>query len=190
MVNNKHLIISGIQGSGKGTQAELLQENQGYVHISTGNLCRWHLANKTTFGKELALINEGKLVSDDFMVQLLERRLHIHDFQYSFLLDGFPRSMAQVEHVFAKYEIAGVVHLELSQEIAMQRAQARMDGKQVRADDNEKTLVKRFELFHKHTEPLLEFYEKKGILHRVAADSPIETVHQGIVSSLEAKGIL
>ncbi len=186
----KHFIISGIQGSGKGTQARMLEEKLGWVHIGTGALCRWHLAHRTTFGGKLKAINKGNLASDDLMIDLVQRRLDIHDFKYSFLLDGFPRNRAQAEYLFAKYEIAGVIHLELSQDIAMQRAQGRKDGKAVRADDNEEALVKRFEIFHKHTEPLIQLYNERNIFLPVDGSAPINTVHERILHALRSHGLI
>ncbi len=190
MNKKKHVIISGIQGSGKGTQARLLEKKFGWVHIGTGALCRWHLTHRTTYGKELKAINQGSLAADDLMKRLLERRLEVHNPEYEFLLDGFPRNKAQMEYLFERYDFKAVVFLDLDQEFAMQRAQSRVDGKQVRKDDNEAGLKRRFELFYEHTEPLTKIYADMGILHRVNAKAPIETVQKRIVDSLEKVGIV
>ena len=186
--NIKHIIISGIQGSGKGTQSKKIINNYPeYVYIGSGDICRWHLKHKTIFAQKLAQINDGRLVDDDFMIYMVERRLKIHDPAYGFLLDGFPRSQKQAEHLFRNYMIHAAIHLDLSDDAAVKRILKRSRESEVkRFDDEDETALKeRLKSYHTHTEPLLEFYQKHCDVHRISADDTIANVYQKIEQVLK-----
>jgi len=183
-----HYAISGIQGSGKGTQATKLSAMLDLVHISTGDWCRWHLKNQTIYSYELDIINQGGMVPDALIIELVQKRLDWHDPLRPFLLDGFPRTRPQADYLFKHYHFAAIVHLDLPTEVAMERALNRVEGGAARADDTHEALLKRFSLYREFTQPLLDFYDKQNILHVIDGRGSIEEVFKKIMDSLNARG--
>lgn len=119
-------IIMGPQGSGKGTQAKLLCRDYDLVHISVGDIFRWHAGHRTKLGSKVQrYLNQGRLVPDEMAADVVRERLEIHDWRFGFVLDGFPRNAPQAEFFLENYDIDAVVALELSEEEAIQRMQSR-----------------------------------------------------------------
>lgn len=186
----QHYAISGIQGSGKGTQALKLARELDLVHISTGDWCRWHIKNKTIYAYELEIINLGGMVPDALIIELVQKRLDWHDPLRPFLLDGFPRTRPQADYLFKHYQFAAIIHLDLPTEIALDRALKRIEGGSTRADDTYEGLQRRFALYRQYTQPLLDYYEQQGILHIIDGSGSIDQVFDRIVDSLKMRGAI
>jgi len=119
-------IIMGPQGSGKGTQAKLLCRGYDLVHISVGDIFRWHAGHRTKLGSKVQrYLNQGRLVPDEMAADVVRERLEIHDWRFGFVLDGFPRNAPQAEFFLENYDIDAVIALELPEEEAIQRVQSR-----------------------------------------------------------------
>ena len=119
-------IIMGPQGAGKGTQARLLARDFGLVHISVGDIFRWHIQNRTKLGTRVQrYLAEGRLVPDEMVDDVVKSRLDMHDWSYGFILDGFPRNVAQARFFLENYEIDAVIHIDLPEAAAFDRMLAR-----------------------------------------------------------------
>lgn len=193
MVN---LVLIGPPGAGKGTQAERLVRDYGLLHISTGDLLREAIRAETSLGLQAkAAVDSGTLVPDEVVVDLVEQRLSDRKPEQGFILDGFPRTVAQAEalerllyslnrpldHVVI-FDIA--IDL-LEARIAKRAEQSRAVGAQTRSDDNAEVLKKRVEEFARATAALSPFYEHRRLLRRVDAAAGIDNVAAQIGALLE-----
>jgi len=162
-----NLLILGPQGAGKGTQATRIAEEYGVPHISTGDILRAAIAQGTTLGLEVQpIVESGRLVPDELMVGLIRERLGHDDTEPGFVLDGFPRTLAQAEALDSMMReidrsFAAVLALQVPDAIARERllGRARKEG---RTDDTPEAIDRRLALYHEQTEPLLEYYRTRG----------------------------
>nr|MDQ3307952.1 nucleoside monophosphate kinase [Actinomycetota bacterium] len=105
-------VIMGVQGSGKGTQAKLLAEDFDLVHMSVGDIMRWNVQNHTKLGAQVTrIVSSGHLVGDDIVESVIQERLDRHNWNYGFIVDGFPRNARQAEFFLESYDINGVIYL-------------------------------------------------------------------------------
>src|SRR5687767_7444970 len=119
-------VILGVQGSGKGTQGSLLENDLGLVHISVGDIFRWNIQHHTKLGAHVRrLVAAGQLVDDALVETVVRDRLALHDWNYGFLVDGFPRSRRQAEFFLESYDIDAVIHLQLPDEEVRRRVLSR-----------------------------------------------------------------
>ena len=119
-------VIMGVQGCGKGTQAKLLADDFDLVHISVGDIFRWNVQHHTKLGAQVRrIMAAGELVGDDLVEAVVQERLGMHDWNYGFILDGFPRNAPQAAFFLESYDIDGVIHLELADEEVPVRVLAR-----------------------------------------------------------------
>jgi len=115
-------VIMGVQGCGKGTQAKMLKEHLDLVHISVGDIFRWNIQSRTKLGARVKrLIAEGQLVPDEAVEEVMRRRLEEHDWNYGFILDGFPRNRRQAEFFLESYDIDAVILVDVPDEIVIER---------------------------------------------------------------------
>jgi adenylate kinase len=162
------LVLLGPPGAGKGTQAEKLSAELQIPHISTGVILRDAVASGTELGKRAkAVMDAGQLVSDDIMLGIIRDRLKQSDCQHGFILDGFPRTIPQaqaLDELLAERVTppAVVANLELD-EAELQRRIAGRRGEVQRSDDNEETMLKRFQVYQEQTAPLLGYYEGRVV---------------------------
>lgn len=204
-------IIMGIQGCGKGTQAKLLCESYDFAHISIGDIFRWHIANHTKLAAKVnRLISKGDMVPDEMVAQVVAERMTWHDWNYGFVLDGFPRNFTQAEFLLESYNINAVIHLDAPDSSVLQRMVARrvcsscgldynlihhrpkLEGicdvcqgvLVVRSDDHAEAMKKRISDYHEKTEPMIDLFRQIGILHTVDATGSIDQVFNGICGSL------
>lgn len=183
-------VICGPQGSGKGTQSELLCRDYDLVHISIGEIFRWNVRHHTKLAARINRITEaGLLVPDEVVERVVRERLDQHDWNYGFVLDGFPRTRAQAEYLFENWNLDKVIYLELSDEVVFQRVmyRARMgqgSGFTKRADDNPEALMMRLTEYHEKTKPLLELYRKMGMLISVDANRSISEIYTDVRNKL------
>lgn len=186
------LILLGAPASGKGTQAAVLTEKFGVPKVSTGDMLRAALKDGTALGKEAAkYMNEGGLVPDSVVIGLVEERLTQADAKPGFILDGFPRTVAQAEALDALLKRLGtpldsIVQIDVPRDLLMERATLRRTDKRTgqiyhlkysppppdaelehRPDDHEEKVKTRLDVYDAQTAALLPHYEKLGVLRRV-----------------------
>ena len=204
-------VIMGVQGSGKGTQATLLARDLDLVHISVGDIFRWNVQNHTKLGAQVRrTMNTGELISDDLVESVVRSRLDGHDWNYGFVIDGFPRNGRQAEFFMESYDIDGVIHLEIPDDEVRRRVLSRrlcpncgmdynlifdrpeVDGRcdicahelVTRADDTPEALDARLRDYHEKTRPVLELFRRKEVVHDVDARPSVEEVQAAIRTTL------
>ncbi|MBB6243357.1 adenylate kinase [Rhodanobacter sp. MP1X3] len=166
------LVLLGAPGSGKGTQATCLKTELGVPHISTGDMLRAAVAAGTAMGlKAKAVMDAGQLVSDDILLGMLGERLTHDDAKAGFILDGYPRNLAQadaLDHLLAKIgqPLDAVVKLDVPNEVIISRCEIRFKA-EGRADDNPDTVRKRLAIYAEQTAPVADFYARRGKLQVV-----------------------
>ncbi len=184
------IVLMGAPGSGKGTQAALMVEALGLPHISTGDLLRAAVAAGSELGRQAkAVMDRGELVSDEIVLGLLEERLARDDAAGGFILDGFPRNIAQAEALDALLERLGqpvdeALQIDVDEEQVVQRIakRAELEG---RSDDTEETVRNRLRVYAEQTAPVVDYYARKGVLSRVLGEGTIEDVFQRIRGVLQ-----
>jgi adenylate kinase len=208
-------VIMGVQGSGKGTQARLLGERYDLVHISVGDILRWNVQAHTKLGAQVRrIVAGGRLVDDDLVDAVVRERLDRHDWNYGFLVDGFPRSGPQAEFFLESYDLDGVIHLDMPDEEVRRRVLARRlcsrcgldynliasrpavedtcdacGGSLVtREDDTPEALERRLEEYHEKTQPVLDLFRRKEYVLTVDATRPPEEVFAAIRAGLRLPG--
>jgi adenylate kinase len=184
------IVLMGAPGSGKGTQAALIVKELGLPHISTGDLLRAAVAAGTELGKQAkAVMDRGELVSDDIVLGLLEERLAEDDAAGGFILDGFPRNIAQAEALDALLERLGqpvdeALQIDIDEDQVVTRIakRAALEG---RSDDTEETVRNRLDVYAEQTAPVVDYYAQRGVLSRVLGDGSIEEVFERIRAVLQ-----
>ena len=209
-----NIIMLGAPGAGKGTQAAVLCEHFGIPTISTGNMIREALKNGTEMGlKAKAFMDEGKLVPDEVVIGIVKERLSEDDCKKGFILDGFPRTIPQAEALDNMgVDIQYVINIEITDEKIVNR----MSGRRVcegcgrpfhlvnlkpqkdgicddcggtlvqRKDDHPDTVLARLAVYHKETEPLVDYYNKQGKLVNVEGSDNVEVTKNHILEKIEA----
>jgi adenylate kinase len=189
------LILLGPPGAGKGTQAQRLVEKHGLVQLSTGDMLRAAVKNGTPIGlKAKDVMARGELVSDEIVVGIIEDRIAEPDCAKGFILDGFPRTVAQAEALDAMLAKSGmkldaVIELKVDEGILVGRIEKRVAemtarGEPVRADDNAEALKKRLDAYRAQTAPVSDYYASKGALKTVDGMAPIDDVTKAIAGHL------
>ncbi|MGD9264644.1 MAG: adenylate kinase [Lysobacterales bacterium] len=184
------LVILGPPGSGKGTQAAMLVEHLGVPHISTGALLRGAIKEGSELGiKAKAIIEKGELVPDDVMLGIVEQRLGAEDAANGFILDGYPRNLAQAEALDGMLERLGkpvqeAIHIDVDEDVIVERIakRAKLEG---RADDTEETVRNRLRVYAEQTAPVADYYERSGLLTRVWGHGDIDEILQRILGALD-----
>lgn len=182
------LVLLGPPGSGKGTQAARLKEKLGVPHISTGDLLRAEVAAGTELGKQAQeVMARGELVSDDILLGMLESRLGRDDVAGGFILDGYPRNLAQAEQLdvmLADRPLDAVVEFVVDTEAVVERLlrRAEIEG---RSDDTADVIRHRIEVYHENTAPLVDHYRGRGLLLEVDAMGQIDDVTERTLAALE-----
>ena len=207
-----NLIFLGPPGAGKGTQAEAIINEFSIPQISTGDIIRAAIREQTDLGKEFkSYTDAGKLVPDDLVNRMVEDRLQKDDCKPGFLLDGFPRTVAQAEALDKMLEKMGrkmdhVLLLEVDDSVLLERITGRRSDPETgrvyhvkfdpppeeiadrliqRADDTEEVLTKRLNEYHEKTAPLIPYYEEAGLLRRVSGEGSMEEVQARLFKVLK-----
>ena len=183
------LLIMGPPGAGKGTQAAIIGEHYGIPAISTGNIFRLAITNRTKLGERIKrIIADGGYVPDSLSVQVVVDRLKEEDAKGGWLLDGFPRTLGQVqaldeELVAHGFTLKAVVSLTADEDAIVDRMlkRAEIEG---RPDDNEETIRHRMEVYHEQTDPLLDVYRTRGLLIEVDGMGTVDEVSQRVLGAL------
>jgi adenylate kinase len=187
------LILLGPPGAGKGTQAERLVKEYGIVQMSTGDMLRAAVAAGTPVGKRAkAIMDRGELVPDDVVIEIIRDRLAKPDAARGFILDGFPRTVAQAEALDKllaglKIPLDAVIELAVDDGILLSRIENRIreNPAAVRPDDNPETLKKRLAVYHQQTVPVAAFYARTRRLSKVDGMKDKETVAAAISRTLK-----
>lgn len=180
------LVLLGAPGSGKGTQGGLLARRLGVPVISTGELLRALSSGESDLGHKVSeYLDRGDLVPDDLLLAALEDTLS-HTLADGYVLDGFPRTLAQARHAEEVAAPEAVVHLDVPDDVLRRRLSGRAHRPgQDRTDDIDPAVVeRRLQRYHDQTEPLLDFYRERGVLHTVDANRTPEVVNDAIIELL------
>ena len=211
------IILMGPPGSGKGTQAARITKELGIPHISTGDLFRENISQNTPLGNRAKeYMNAGKLVPDELVLEMLMDRISRPDSAKGYLLDGFPRTIPQAEALDkalnGQAQIVAI-SLEVPDESIIKRMSGRLICKQCstiynkyfspstkegicdkcggelyqRPDDKPEVVKERLRVYHDQTEPLIAYYGKKGVLHKVDGEQDPDTVYSQIMKILQGK---
>jgi adenylate kinase len=188
-----NVLLLGIQGSGKGTQAKRIASEYGIPHIATGDMLREAVASGTALGKEVeGYLARGELVPDETVIELIRDRLGQTVATDGFVLDGFPRTMAQsdaLDEMLAEIgrPLSIVFELQVPDEVARERManRAREEG---RADDTPEVINRRIQLYHDETEPIVQHYRLLGNLVGIHGTGTIDQVFAEIQKALEEAG--
>ena len=192
------LVLLGPPGAGKGTQGDRLIERHGIVRLSTGDMLRAAVKAETPVGlKAKDIMARGDLVSDDIVIAIIGDRLKESDVQKGFILDGFPRTVAQAEALDKLLAAQGirldaVVELKVDEGALLKRIETRIAemtarGETVRADDNPEALKKRLDAYRSQTAPLSAYYKAKGSLLEIDGMVLIPEVEKAIDAGLKAR---
>lgn len=208
------IIMLGAPGAGKGTQAKMIAEKYGIPHISTGDIFRANLKEGTELGKKAKeYMDQGLLVPDELTVDLVVDRLQKEDCKKGFILDGFPRTIGQAEALKnANQDLDFAINVDVPDENIIRRMGGRRACLEcgatyhivynptktegvcdtcakelvLREDDKPETVKKRLDVYHDQTQPLIEYYDKIGILKTVDGTQDMETVFRDIIAILGA----
>jgi adenylate kinase len=186
------IVLLGAPGSGKGTQAKRLKVDLGIAHISTGDLLRAAVKAGTPLGlKAKAVMESGQLVSDDIVLGLLEERLAEADTKPGFILDGYPRNLAQanaLDDLLARVgqPLDAVVKLNVPDAAIVKRCEIRFEQEH-RADDNPETVRKRLAVYAEQTAPVADFYARRGLLTEIDGVGGIEAIGDRVLAALRAR---
>ena len=200
-------IIMGVQGSGKGTQAKLLADALDLEHISVGDILRWNVEHHTKLGAQVRrTVDAGELVGDDLVEKVVRRRLDEHDWNFGFIIDGFPRNQPQARFFLESYDLDAVILLELADSLVERRVLSRRlcsrcgldynlissrpavadvcdvcGGRLVpRGDDTPEALRARLRDYHAKTRPVLDLFRAKEVVVEVDASQPAPDVQAQI----------
>lgn len=206
-----NIVFLGPPGAGKGTQAQVICQKLGIPQISTGDMLRSAIANKTETGlKAKTYMDEGKLVPDSVVIDIVKERLTQSDCQKGYILDGFPRTVAQAEALSGFAKLDAVIDLDVADDVLVKRLSGRRvcsacgapyhvdslsgetkcvkcGGELVQRDDDKpETVLNRLKVYHTQTAPLIDFYRGKGLLKSVPGAADLATISAAILRALEA----
>lgn len=203
------LIFLGPPGAGKGTQAEKISEHYGIAHISTGDMLRKEMREGTELGKAAkGFIDKGELVPDEVIIGMVENRIKAADCEKGYLFDGFPRTIAQADALLSISDIDMVINIDVPAERLVERIGGRRmcagcgTGYHVstyhkdtcekcgaelfiRDDDKPETVLNRITVYERQTQPLIDYYDAKGMLRTVDGDRTPEAVRNDILALTE-----
>ncbi|MBN8576752.1 MAG: adenylate kinase [Cytophagales bacterium] len=187
-----NLVLFGPPGAGKGTQSEKLIQKYGFVHISTGDLFRWHTKNDTPLGKRVKeIMNSGALVPDEITIAMLKEELDKNPQAKGFLFDGFPRTVPQAEALDQFMKSNGTaIHHVIALNVTEAEVRARISKRRTienRADDEEEKLNKRITEYFTKTVHVLPHYQKQGRLKTVEGIGEIEVIFKNICAIIDKK---
>lgn len=206
------IVLFGPPGAGKGTQAARITDSTGLPQVSTGDMLRAAVKNGTDTGiAAKQYMDDGKLVPDSIIIDLIKERILESDAKNGVMFDGFPRTIPQAEALAGITEVTHVIAIEVPDERIVERICGRyscatcgavyhdsfnptkLDGvcdecggsdMKRRADDNESTVLQRLSAYHEQTSPLADWYESKGIFHRINGDRAIDEITSDILQAL------
>ena len=174
------IILIGIQGSGKSTQGNLLSEKLDIPYLSAGHIFRLLSKQKTPLGHQIKVVmNAGFLIPDEKTLKIVEEYLQKPEYKKGFILDGFPRTLVQAQKFKIKLDKA--IYIKISDKEALWRISGR---EEIREDETLMAIRKRIEMFHKFTEPVLDYYKNNGILLEVDGERSVIAINEDIFSKI------
>ena len=203
----RKFVVMGPQGCGKGTQAKLLMKDFELVHISVGDIFRWHVQSHTKLGARVKrIVASGHLVPDDLVDDIVRERLDQHDWNYGFILDGYPRNEAQTLFFLERYDVDAVIQIEVSDAVVIERILSRrlcakcgLDYNLIfhrpavpdvcdvckgrllmRADDKPEVIQDRLADYHAKTQPIIDLFRKKELVVAVDGVKPVAEIQSEI----------
>jgi len=182
-----NIILFGPPGAGKGTQAEKLISHFQFPHLSTGNIFRENIKNETPLGKKVkSILDSGQLVPDETVVELVLDELQKSIYDRGVILDGFPRTVAQAESLDAFFrkngkKVDAFVTLTVPEEELINRILSRGEG---RSDDTPEKIKTRLNVYREETEPVLNHYQKQGIVNEIDGVGSVDEIFERILTSL------
>jgi adenylate kinase len=185
-----NILLLGPQGAGKGTQGRLIASEYAIPHVATGDMLRAAMADGSELGRQVRPIyDSGRLVPDNLMIALIRERLSGEDAREGFVLDGFPRTMAQADALEETLREIGrdldvVFEFQIPDEVGRERMLKRA-AEEGRTDDTPEAIDERLRLYHEETKPLIEYYRTRGNLVGVHGDRPVNQVFSEIQQTLE-----
>lgn len=186
------IVILGPPGAGKGTQGKLIAADAGIPHVNTGDMFRAECAAGTELGERVrSILDDGDLVPDELTIEVVRARLSQDDTADGFVLDGFPRTLAQAEALdrvlveIDRGELCVVLDFQIPDEVAVQRLLGRA-GVEGRSDDTLDRIQHRHDVYHEKSEPLVEYYRARGLLVGIHADRTVEEVFAEVQQVLAA----
>jgi adenylate kinase len=188
-----NLILFGPPGSGKGTQSEKIVEKFGLIHLSTGNLLRQEIADKTPLGQEAKnFMDKGQLVPDEVVIGMIDSCLEKHADAKGFLFDGFPRTVAQAEALdkllaLKKTGICKVLALEVDEEELTRRLVRRGETSGRSDDTSEDVIRQRFSVYKKDTEPVAGYYKEQGKFEVVKGMGTVDDIFEALRGCIETE---
>ena len=188
-----NLILFGPPGSGKGTQSDKIVERFGLIHLSTGNLLRQEIAEKTPLGLEAKnFMDKGQLVPNEVVIGMIGSCLEKHANARGFLFDGFPRTVAQAEALdkllsLKKTSICKVLALEVDEDELTKRLLKRGETSGRSDDTNEEVIRKRFAVYRNETEPVADYYREHGKFEAVKGVGSVDQIFEALSASIEAE---
>ena len=180
-----NLIIFGPPGAGKGTQSNFIAKKYNLFQLSTGEILREHIRNKTDLGIKISpVINSGSFVSDDIVSELIEKIIKDKNYDNRIIFDGYPRSLSQASNLDVllktyNQKIDLVLKLSVSLDTVIKRISERLTLEK-REDDNEKIAIKRYKTYEKSTEPVIEYYKKLNLLKVINGERSIDQINKEI----------
>ena len=186
-----NVVIFGPPGAGKGTQSKFIVNKFNLYQLSTGDLLRNEIKNKTELGLKIAsIMNSGELVSDDIVGSLIEKFISNEKYKQKIIFDGYPRTLMQAKNLDnllkkQKQKIDVVLKLSVSLETVKKRILERQTQEQ-RTDDNEEIAIKRYKTYEKSSEPVLEYYKKSNLLKVINGELSITEINTEISGLIEA----
>ncbi len=197
MGNDMRLVLLGPPGAGKGTQATRIVTRFAIPQLSTGDMLRQAVAEGTAAGLRVKhIMDRGELVPDDVVVTVIANRIDHSDAANGFVLDGFPRTVAQAKVLDRELAIRGikldaVLELEVDEDALLERIKGRADeaasrGEPVRRDDNPEVFKTRLDVYREQTAPVTEYYRSQGLLNIVDGLQPIDAVTEQLAAALAA----
>ena len=206
-----NIILLGAPGAGKGTEASRIVDTYKLPHISTGDIFRENIKNETPIGLQAkSYIDKGLLVPDEVTCKIVEERISREDCKNGYMLDGFPRTIAQAEALDQITKLDLVINIGVDHSLLLNRLcgrrvckdcgesyhVSRLNGETKcarcggdlyqRKDDNPETVQSRLDVYNAQTAPLIDYYEKKGILFNVCGDGTPEEAHEQVTKKLDA----
>jgi adenylate kinase len=185
-----NILLVGPQGSGKGTQAKLLAQEYGLAHIATGDMFRDAIASGSELGRRVEPIyNSGGLVPDELTIGLIRERLALEDTSDGFILDGFPRTMAQahaldalLDELARRLTVVFALHVDDAVSLERMLKRAQEEG---RVDDTPDAIARRLALYHEVTEPLIEYYRSHDRLVPIDGEGTVDEVQAQIRRAID-----
>ena len=186
-----NIIMFGPPGAGKGTQSKFIVNKYNLYQLSTGELLRNEIKNKTELGSQISsIINSGELVSDEIVSNLIEKFVSNDIYKHKIIFDGYPRNLTQaknLDNLLKKYKqkIDIVLKLSVSLETVKKRISERQTQEK-RADDNEEIAIKRYKTYEKSSEPVIDYYKQSNLLKVVNGETGISEINSEISGLIDA----